>query len=400
MVFGKKKAVPVLEHLSLYRLRDFMMPTLQPALDHLNLIPPLLEQIDRPLSRHLRYTKPFYALAAVLTLFAHDIQSYSEIMLLFDFFFGCESASIPVYLYTAIMVHRRDEALAIPSRESEMIHAIISRMPQPLPISITDAISMSLALYSQYPLSSLLPAWKAVSRYSMLRTLQIPDLQTGPPSPATSPTLSHRRRARGRRRTRGAHGNTNRSDYDEKVDVEYDYIEMKEVQDKQRYGEIEALIENQIADSAARAEKERIMEEQERALRLQKKQRRSTTKRLATAVSKLPRLPGAEIPDETQQAQQRDLDDKSGVDRSMVLVNRSTILSDLNDDVAGAQESLTTSPVQFNGTAPRRRFNFNPQQARVLLRLHANSFAAVTLSVCIGIFGVWIAWFLRGANSM
>ncbi|KAK9365958.1 hypothetical protein V1509DRAFT_569858 [Lipomyces kononenkoae] len=395
MVFGKRKAVAVLEHLSLYRLRDFMMPTLQPALDHLNLIPPLLEQIDQPLSRHLRYTKPFYALAAVLTLFAHDIQSYSEIVLLFDFFLGCESASIPVYLYTVIMVHRRDEALAIPARESEMIHAIISRMPQPLPISITDAISMSLAIYSQYPPTSLLPAWKAVSQYSILRTWQIPELETIPAPPASSPAVSYRRRARGRRRIKGIHGNANHSDYNEKIDAEYDYIELKEVQDKQRYGEIEALIENQIADAAARAEKERIMEEQERVLRLQKKQRRSTTKRLASAVSKLPRFPGAEIPDENQQYQQRDLD------RSMVLVNRSTLLSDTNDEVTdvGAQESSTVSPLQFNGTASRGgRFNFNPQQARILLRLNANSFAAVTLSVCIGIFGVWIAWFLRGAN--
>ncbi|KAK9389203.1 rab-GTPase-TBC domain-containing protein [Lipomyces mesembrius] len=400
MVFGKRKAVPVLEHLSLYRLRDFMMPTLQPALDHLNLIPPLLDQIDKPLSRHLRYTKPFYALAAVLTLFAHDIQSYSEIALMFDFFFGCESASIPVYLYTAIMVHRREEAFEFPAKESEMIHAVISRMPQPLPVSITDAISMSLALYSQYPPSSLLPAWKNISQYSILHTWQFPEPQAVPTTPTPSPGLSPRRRHRRRRRTKGAYDNANHSDHEEKVDDGYDYIEMKEVQEKHPYGEMEILLENQIADSEARAEKERIMEEKERVLRLQKKQRRSTTKRLASAVSKLPRLPGAAKADETQQVQQPDLDEKPGIDRSMVLLNRSVILSDINAEVAGTEGSSTASPAQVNGTAPRQRFNFNPLQARSLLHLGTNSFAALSLSVCIGIFGVWMAWFLRGANWM
>ncbi|KAK9324580.1 rab-GTPase-TBC domain-containing protein [Lipomyces orientalis] len=401
LVFGNRKAVPVLEHLSLHRLRDFMMPTLQPALDHLNLIPPLLEQLDKPLSRHLRYTKPFYALAAVLTLFAHDVQSYSEIVLLFDFFFGCEDASIPVYLYTAITVHRRDEVFEFPAKESEMIHAVISRMPQPLPVSITDAMSMSLALYTQYPPSSLLPAWKNISQYSILRTWHFPDPQVNPASPPPSPNLSFRRRHRRRRRTKGANGNTNDSDNDEKLHDEYDYIELNEVQEKPQYDEMEAILEKQIADSAARADRERILEEKSRTLRQQKKQRRTSTKRLASAISKLPRLPGTINVDESQQTLQPVLDEKSDVDRSMVLLHKSAILSGINAELAGTDPDSggsTTVPPQVNGTASRPRFNFNLQPARVLLGLNPNSFAALSLSICIGIFGVWIAWFLRGAN--
>ncbi|KAK9472792.1 rab-GTPase-TBC domain-containing protein, partial [Dipodascopsis tothii] len=192
LVFGLRRALPVLEYLTLFRLRDFTMPSLQPAMEMLQLIPPLIGQIDRPLAQHLALTSPVYALSAMITLFAHDVQTYADIVALFDFFFAAEDASLPVYLYATIMVKRRDELLAFGEDEPEMLHAVLSRFPQPLPLDLNDALAMATALHTQYPPHTLQPGWGRVSPHSVLRTWRPPDPQEIPP-PAAGRTPRRRK---------------------------------------------------------------------------------------------------------------------------------------------------------------------------------------------------------------
>lgn len=109
LVLGAEAAGPAAARLSLLRIRDFMLPTLAGAEVHLHLLPSILYAADNQLYRHLSgATKPtpFFALAATLTLYAHDIEEYGDIARLFDFLLASEAA-LPVYLFATVSRTRR-----------------------------------------------------------------------------------------------------------------------------------------------------------------------------------------------------------------------------------------------------------------------------------------------------
>ncbi|KZF23442.1 RabGAP/TBC [Xylona heveae TC161] len=158
--------------LSLLRIRDFMLPSLTPALAHLNLLPPLLYAADSKLCRHLSQTQPFFALAATLTLYAHDIQEYGDIARLFDFLIAQEAA-MSVYFFAVIVLSRKEELFDIPPDEPEMLHSILSKLPKPL--ELEGLISKTMQLYDIHPPSRLpFGAWRRISRYSVLKTTRTP----------------------------------------------------------------------------------------------------------------------------------------------------------------------------------------------------------------------------------
>ena len=90
-----------LARLSLLRIRDFMLPTLDAALAQLTLLPAILRAADPALARHLTGMQPFYALAGTLTMYAHEIQSYGDIARLFDYLLAQE-AVLSIYLFAAV----------------------------------------------------------------------------------------------------------------------------------------------------------------------------------------------------------------------------------------------------------------------------------------------------------
>lgn len=101
LVLGIDAALTAIARLSLLRIRDFMLPTLTGTEAHLQLIPSILQAADRELYGHLSQTQPFFALAATLTLYAHDIEEYGQIARLFDFLLASEAA-IPVYFFVTV----------------------------------------------------------------------------------------------------------------------------------------------------------------------------------------------------------------------------------------------------------------------------------------------------------
>jgi len=101
LVLGSDQAPSTVTRLSLLRIRDFMLPSLDAAISHLYLLPAILDTVDPTVRRHLSQTQPFFALAATLTLYAHDIQEYGDIARLFDFFLARE-AVIPVYFFAVV----------------------------------------------------------------------------------------------------------------------------------------------------------------------------------------------------------------------------------------------------------------------------------------------------------
>ena len=101
LVLGAHAAVPAVARLSLLRIRDFMLPTMSGTELHLQLLPTVLYAVDPMLCKHLSQTQPFFALAATLTLYAHDIEEYGDIARLFDFLLASEAA-VSLYLFAVV----------------------------------------------------------------------------------------------------------------------------------------------------------------------------------------------------------------------------------------------------------------------------------------------------------
>lgn len=177
LVLGPKLAVLAVSHVSLLKIRDYMLPSMTPAIQHLNLIPAILLATDVELAAHLHTTRPFFALSATLTLYAHDIQEYSDIARLYDFILAHEPV-MTIYLFSAIVLSRRKELLEIPLEEPEMLHFTLSKLPQPL--NLQGLIQGALALFQEHPLESLgSRAWRQISSSSVLKTSRsIPPSQT------------------------------------------------------------------------------------------------------------------------------------------------------------------------------------------------------------------------------
>ena len=78
-----------------------MLPSISATSSHLQLLPAILYAADPKLCRHLSGLQPFFALAATLTIYAHDIEEYGGISRLFDFLLARE-AIVSVYMYATV----------------------------------------------------------------------------------------------------------------------------------------------------------------------------------------------------------------------------------------------------------------------------------------------------------
>ncbi|KAI8946190.1 rab-GTPase-TBC domain-containing protein [Xylaria longipes] len=153
-----------MSRLSVLRIRDFMLPTLAPAVSQLHLIPDLLRAVDPGLWRHLSRNEPFFALADTLTMFAHNVQRYSDIARLFDALLAREQVFC-LYVFTRIVLRRRAELLA--HEEPDMLHFALSKLPPDL--DLDAVIAEAAALFDEHPPESL-RAWRRISAASVLKT--------------------------------------------------------------------------------------------------------------------------------------------------------------------------------------------------------------------------------------
>ncbi|KAK4181886.1 putative TBC1 domain family member 20 [Triangularia setosa] len=156
-----------LSHLSLLRIRDFMLPNLLPAISQLRLLPDILRSSDPELWHHLSSTEPFFALSGTLTMYAHDITTLGEITRLFDILLSRDPV-FSLYLFAAIVRSRREELLDIPENEPEMLHSVLSKLPQPL--DLEGLITQAVELEKRFPPEGL-RSWRwEISRWSVLKT--------------------------------------------------------------------------------------------------------------------------------------------------------------------------------------------------------------------------------------
>ncbi|KAI5861896.1 rab-GTPase-TBC domain-containing protein [Durotheca rogersii] len=154
----------VVARLSALRVRDFMLPNLAPAVTHLRLIPDILDAVDPALCAHLSRIEPYFALSDTLTMFAHNVQRYSDIARVFDALLAREQA-FSLYVFAQIVLRRRAELLA--HDEPDMLHFALSKLPQDL--DFEEVIADAARLYDAHPPETL-RSWGAVSRASALKT--------------------------------------------------------------------------------------------------------------------------------------------------------------------------------------------------------------------------------------
>ncbi|KAI6909350.1 hypothetical protein KC334_g4096, partial [Hortaea werneckii] len=154
--------------LSLLHIRDFMLPTMAGTEPHLRLFKHVIYAVDPALAQHLQEVEPFFALAATLTLYAHEIEEYGDIARLFDFLLANE-AVMPLYLYAAIVISRKKELFEFGADEPEMLHAILSKMPKPL--DLDSLILRASEMFVHHPPEKLPGrAWSRISPNSVLKT--------------------------------------------------------------------------------------------------------------------------------------------------------------------------------------------------------------------------------------
>lgn len=116
-------AFSLLEKLTIFHLRDFMIVDIQLSINHLRLIPTLLENIDSSFfhlikqtsnsyisSDGLYYDYSFYqAISSIITLFSHDINNLKHLLTIWDFILGHNSILTSIYIYTAFLLAQKEE---------------------------------------------------------------------------------------------------------------------------------------------------------------------------------------------------------------------------------------------------------------------------------------------------
>ncbi|KAJ9607328.1 GTPase-activating protein gyp8 [Cladophialophora chaetospira] len=168
LVLGKQQAMLAVPRISLLRLRDYMLPTIEPARRHFELVSVIVKAADPELANHIAQAQNIFALSATHSLFAHDIYNYGDISRLYDFLLAHEPI-MSIYLFAAVTISRRSELLEMPPDEPDMLTFVISKLPQTF--DIDARIQDALSLFAKHPPQTL-PGfvWWRLSQYSVLKT--------------------------------------------------------------------------------------------------------------------------------------------------------------------------------------------------------------------------------------
>ncbi|KAG2734200.1 hypothetical protein G9P44_002206 [Scheffersomyces stipitis] len=123
---NEEAAFKILETLTVFHLRDYMTTDINLSVNHLRLIPALLECADSSIfelikqtsnsyiqSDGLYYDYSFYqALSSLLTFYSHDLSNIQQILTLWDFSLSYNSVLINVYIYVAALIFFKEDIFA------------------------------------------------------------------------------------------------------------------------------------------------------------------------------------------------------------------------------------------------------------------------------------------------
>jgi len=149
LVVGEHIGYQIMERLSVSHLSKFMAPSMEQTMSLLQLMYPIIRLSNPALHTHLVKSElgTIFALPWLITWFGHVLPDYSDVVRLYDFFLAGPPL-MPVYLATAIVLHRQEEILATDC-EMSSVHGLLSRIPVNLPFE--SLLVSCQKLYEKYP---------------------------------------------------------------------------------------------------------------------------------------------------------------------------------------------------------------------------------------------------------
>ncbi|KAI9595024.1 hypothetical protein BDF19DRAFT_423070 [Syncephalis fuscata] len=130
-----------------------MASNLEPVMDQLQLLYPLIDFIDSELAKFLiaSETPVYFAVGWVLSWFSHHVSHLDQAARLFDLFISTNPI-MPLYVAAQVVAAQRDELLA-GECEFTVVHHRLSNMPTKL--LTNELLNKAVLLYQQFPLSHL-----------------------------------------------------------------------------------------------------------------------------------------------------------------------------------------------------------------------------------------------------
>ncbi|RCK64777.1 GTPase-activating protein GYP8 [Candida viswanathii] len=179
---NEELAFKMLEYLAIFHLRDYMLTDIYLTIDHLKLIPAVLEVVDEQLFELIRQTSNSFilseglhydykfdqGLSSILTIYSHDLTNINQILTLWDFSLSYNSVLINMYVYAASLITFKEriwEKLNLEEDECEfnhvgqdLVHTVVS--PTSLFEDLTDSdlvkiLNKAKELLDEHPIESL-----------------------------------------------------------------------------------------------------------------------------------------------------------------------------------------------------------------------------------------------------
>lgn len=136
-------ALEFLEWITVFHLRDFMLPNIDLTVNHLKIIAALLEETDPLLFQLTSVSSQSYQctngqyydykfiepLLLILTLFSHNISNLTYLYQIWDFIFSYKSVSASLYIYTAALHHFKKDIMTNLSLEEGDLDAMYNIDP-------------------------------------------------------------------------------------------------------------------------------------------------------------------------------------------------------------------------------------------------------------------------------
>lgn len=154
-VCGEELSFPLVEKLSTYHLRDFMVRTMDNTTNILNYLFPLLERCKPEFVQYMKKSEvgTVFAISWLITWFSYVIEKQEDIERLYDFFLACHPL-MPIYFSVQVILENANEIMA---GECEMarVYQLLLNTARKKDLPLELLISNASDFYIQHPPSSL-----------------------------------------------------------------------------------------------------------------------------------------------------------------------------------------------------------------------------------------------------
>ncbi|ORZ31156.1 rab-GTPase-TBC domain-domain-containing protein [Catenaria anguillulae PL171] len=185
LVLDEHLASKAVENLALFFLRDAMHTNIEPVMQLMRAILPIIKSEDRDIYRLLEECElhPYFCLSWFISWFSHDLREFDKACRLFDLFLS-SNPIMPIYVAAAVVLERKEDLMEL-DREYPIVHSFLSKVPQDVPVDTW--IQHALRLYRRYPLATIqgMTGWQFDENCAALRfDTDFPSspLRTSPPA--------------------------------------------------------------------------------------------------------------------------------------------------------------------------------------------------------------------------